>query len=264
MLINPKFTAGKLNDFDVIERIQNLSKKQALGITAGVGGSLGVTKAAVDDEDDSLGSTLKKGVTGAAMTAGTAYGLDALMTKTKWGQDKVKELTASKVAFSADADDAHRVASREDAKERSVDREIERTKTEVQATEVAQQAEKHKDVTTGDIAKEEVKAKHEAGFDKIAKEKKMKGMLTKGKVIGQIGLGLFAVASVMDTGNSLEESKNVSRMKEEQERSLVRKQNREKQSQNQYGYGYMTGGDVISELWDNRIGHHKMGNSKFQ
>lgn len=263
MLINPKFLANKVDDFNITERIQNLSAKQGLGITAGIGGAAGLVNAGMDDDDDSLGSSLGKGITGAALTSGTAVGVNALMNKTQWGENLKKEMTAGKVAISGDRDKAEEVVSRQAAQEKSLDREIARTETETEAKAIVQQAEKNK-VTSGKVTTEEVKAKHDAGFDKLAKEKKMKSTLQKGKLIGGIGLGLFAVASVMDTSNKLGENKAVSRMKEEEEQSLIRKQNQEKKNQNQYSYGYMTGGDIVGELWNNRLGHHKMGNAKFQ
>lgn len=118
-------------------------------------------------------------------------------------------------------------------------------------------------ITVSDVEKEKLKLQHETSM-RQASEKRIKGWATKSKVTGLVGLGAFALASVMDTSEALNEKKDVSRMTEEQERNLAKKQKQEEKNQSQYAYGHLNAGDIVGEMWNNRLGHHKMGNAKFQ
>lgn len=148
--------------------------------------------------------------------------------------------------------------------EKEAHKETARVEAEAQATNVAQQGEKHKQITVGDTAKEVPKVKQDNSFNAQNSEKRVKGWARKTKLAGAVGLGAFALASVMDTADGFSADKRVSRMKAEQEERLTKKQNQEESSQKQYSYGHMDMGDMVFEMFNNRIGHHKMGNAKFQ
>lgn len=97
-----------------------------------------------------------------------------------------------------------------------------------------------------------------------ATKQKMHRVWGGAKVAGVAGLGAFALASVMDTSESLSEDKHTSRMVKQQEERLTKKQTKERREQNKQGYGNIDMGQMAIDLFNERTGHHKMGNAKFQ
>ena len=136
----------------------------------------------------------------------------------------------------------------------------------IQATEESEGVVKKADsvLKAGKLEQETAKVKHNLSMEDQMKIKKMKGWASKGKLAGLIGLGVFATASVIDTNNGLSENRDVSRMKEKQEKNLTRKLKREEKQQSQYAYGHVDMGEMAFQMFNERLGHHKMGNAKFQ
>lgn len=82
---------------------------------------------------------------------------------------------------------------------------------------------------------------------------------------GRVAVGLMAVGVVADINNNLAQERRSKRMVNEAENNLKKKEHREKQDMNKmFGYDYMDYGNIVQEMWNNRTGHHKMGNAKFQ
>ncbi|MDK2600732.1 hypothetical protein QO179_24870 [Bacillus stercoris] len=257
-LINPKFTVAKLNDFDVASRVMSLSQKERVIGAAGIGASGGIVKSGIDTQDDSAETTAKKAIVGGAIGTGTAIGLEQLMTKTRWGEKFVKSeessFTASDIA-------------KEDVTPSSVESKKEAVTLKSQAQRIVEEGnvqQPKKDITPSDVAKIEAKNKHDMNIEHAEKVKKMKNWANKSKLVGALGLGVFALASVMDTSDRLDRNRRVSAMKEEQEENLQKKLKRQERSQAQNSYGYVDMGEIVGQLFDSRIGHYKMGNSKFQ
>lgn len=147
------------------------------------------------------------------------------------------------------------VVQQQQKKSNDLAREEARIKAEMDSTKVAFNSEANSTITVSDVEAEKMK---------LDSEKRIKSWGMKAKVIGGLGIGAFALASVMDTSQTLEEKRNTSRMTEEQEGNLTRKASKEEKNQRQNAYGHTDMGDIVTEMWNNRIGHHKMGNSKFQ
>ena len=144
-----------------------------------------------------------------------------------------------------------------------IGKETSQTKADAESSKVAQNGEANSQVKVSDMEREKLKLESEQAM-KDKSTKRIKGWGMKAKGLGVIGLGAFAVASVMDTSQGLQEKTATSRMTEEQEKNLKRKTSKEEKNQRQNAYGYTDMGGIVTEMWNNRIGHHKMGNSKFQ
>lgn len=107
--------------------------------------------------------------------------------------------------------------------------------------------------------------KYQEAQDKAqATKQKMNRIWGGAKVAGVAGIGAFALASVMDTSESLSEDAQTSRMVNDQEKNLTRKQTKERRAQDKLGYGHIDMGQMAIDLFNDRTGHHKMGNAKFQ
>src|SRR5690606_34392387 len=101
-------------------------------------------------------------------------------------------------------------------------------------------------------------------FDKEKKTNKMNRWLGRTQAGALLGLGAFALASAIDTNNRLSQQREAERMVNQQERNLTRQMNAERQKQREQSYGYVDFGNIVHEMWNERIGHHKMGNAKFE
>lgn len=243
MNLHPKFTVKDLDSFGVIDYVKGMSTNKKL--LAG-GAALGGVKTVMDDTDDNLQSTAVKASIGAGITWGGAQGVKY-------------------IAKRLDESSAKSVVSQQEKKSNDINRETSRVEAEAQSTKVSQNLENTSKVTSSKINKVvEVEGEANKSLVDQAKVKKMKNWLGKAKVAGAIGLGAFAVASVMDTSQTMSEKREVSRMTEKQERNLNRKLKREEKNQSQYAYGHVDFGQMAIDMFNERTGHHKMGNSKFQ
>lgn len=132
---------------------------------------------------------------------------------------------------------------------------------------IAEEAIKFKNdiIDVGKIAKEKSRIDAEKMLEEKVEMKKVKNNLTKMKVAGAIGLTAFAAASVIDTNKEAQQDIRVSRMKEEQEKNLARQKQQEDKTMKQFQFGGPSDmGSIVLDMYNQRIGHHLMGNAKFQ
>lgn len=239
MLINPKYlTMGKLSEFDIVQRVQSLYKEDRLLFSGGAGAILGAGKAAGDDVDDGVVSSAVKVGTTAAASVGVDYGVRHISKKL---DDKISEEVTAQGQKKASSITKPMEKAMGNSKSRKMQGNFNRTKK--------------KTISRGKV--KEIKAG-------VATKKRLNGWLKKGKVGGMVGLGAFALASVMDTSQDLSHGKQVGKMTQEQERNLERKAGREKQRQQEQAYGNINMGQMAIDMFNERTGHWKMGNAKFQ
>lgn len=119
--------------------------------------------------------------------------------------------------------------------------------------------------TAGSLKTAEIKA----GFSETA-EVNEKRILEKAarwdrnaKALGVAAIGVVGVATLLDIGNGLSEKKEVARMLKEQEQQLEKRQIAERKSLRRDSYDYVDMGQIVTEMFNERIGHYKMGNAKF-
>jgi hypothetical protein len=117
----------------------------------------------------------------------------------------------------------------------------------------------------GHFSQAQTRVEAEKVLDKNVEAKKIKNNLGKMKVAGAIGLTAFAAASVIDSNKENQQEVRAGRMKAEQEKNLTRQKSREKEVMSQFQYGGPTDfGSIAFDMFNQRIGHHLMGNAKFQ
>lgn len=249
-MINKRFTVQDIAKFDLKGRIESLSSaKNVLGAGAVVGGMKTVT----DEKSDTLQTTAVNVAAGAGAAYGVKYVAGLL------NEESAKKLTdqAQKKANELPKREAVKGAKVQAAKIVRTDNRL--TVSRIQARDLQEMYKQ-----PGTPASYNTKKYQEAQDKAHATKQKMKKAWGGAKVAGVAGLGAFALASVMDTSESLSEDKHTSRMVKQQEERLTKKQTKERREQNKQGYGNIDMGQMAIDLFNERTGHHKMGNAKFQ
>jgi hypothetical protein len=94
--------------------------------------------------------------------------------------------------------------------------------------------------------------------DKALKAKNLKGVLSIA-AMSAVGIG-----SILDISSRLDQSKETTRMVSDQEKKLAQRTSKEAASLKRDSHDYVDVGEIVMEMFNERIGHHKMGNAKFQ
>lgn len=115
----------------------------------------------------------------------------------------------------------------------------------------------------GDLTHSDVKVNHVKSQNFIARQRKITGWKEKAKVVGALGLGAFAVATALDISERLDHSKDVSKMTNTEKKNNDKKAHQQRMDQWKQSYGYINMGDMVHQMFQDRIGHHQMGNAKF-
>lgn len=118
--------------------------------------------------------------------------------------------------------------------------------------------------TTGDVSKETVRQNGLTVQQEKGLESKAMRHAKNTKRAGLLGFGLIAVTSIMDMSKSLSQDVEVSKMKNQQEANQRRKQQQEKDFQNTMSYRYIDWGQIPLDMFNQRLGHNKIGNAKYK
>lgn len=118
-------------------------------------------------------------------------------------------------------------------------------------------------ITQKDVSTQAVLGQTDGHFEKQKLKMREMSIGRKLGLAGALAVGTIGAASFIDTGNALEEKKAVSRMTEEQERNLNRQMTQQKRQYSSMGYGHIDMGEMLFEMFDQAIGHHKMGSAKY-
>lgn len=94
--------------------------------------------------------------------------------------------------------------------------------------------------------------------DKALKAKNLKGVLSIA-AMSAVGIG-----TILDISSRLDQSKETARMVADQEKKLAQRTSKEADSLKRDSHDYVNMGEIVTEMFNERIGHHKMGNSKFK
>lgn len=131
-------------------------------------------------------------------------------------------------------------------------KEMKRTGAEIESTKVSKDLE-GKNINASTLSESDMK-KMET-FKKVNKV---------GRGIGAVGALAVGAATVLDIGQGINEKRRVEDMKKEQEKSLRRKQKQEDEYKRSQGYGHTDLGGIVFDMFEERLGHHKIGNARFQ
>ncbi len=139
-----------------------------------------------------------------------------------------------------------------------------RTTAEVEVTASPKGDKQNKGVSVGDVVKEEAKQNAPKETARIKNEGKLKSQLRYTKAAGIAGFGLIGLTAIMDMSKSLQQDVEVSKMKNQQEKNQKRKQKEERDFQSTMAYGYTNWGQIPLDMFNERLGHTKIGNAKFK
>lgn len=121
-----------------------------------------------------------------------------------------------------------------------------------------------KNLSTGDLAK--VTSEIDTG-NMVDEAKTAKGKRALGRAgFGAKGIGVFIGATaLLGVSNKLHRNTEAQRMQNEAEYALYKKEKEEGKMLSQlFGYNkHQPMGQLVMDMWDDRMGHHKMGNAKF-
>lgn len=101
-------------------------------------------------------------------------------------------------------------------------------------------------------------------FKEEANIKTAKKIKSGAKFGAALTAGIIGVGTVLDIGSGFNERKEIQRDLAEQEKKLARSQSQETNSMKRKSHDYVDMGEIVHEMFNERIGHYKMGNSKFQ
>jgi hypothetical protein len=138
-----------------------------------------------------------------------------------------------------------------------------KTKAKEVSEEFAHNEPAHEQVTVSKVEEQLAKEKHITSMKNIASQKKITNWFEKGKMLGAIGIGAFAVATVMDASDRLDHQTETSKMVNAEKQMKDKKQRDMERKYHQQAYGAINMGDMVTQMFQDRIGHHKMGNAKF-
>ncbi|UNY39870.1 hypothetical protein KLEB273_gp006 [Bacillus phage vB_BauM_KLEB27-3] len=225
---------------------------------AGVGAVGGLSKTINDDVDDGIVSTTSNMALGAIGAGGAYFGAKKLTENTDY-IDRVKRLVGT-----GDRSQSNMVAANSEKKAIESRKESAMAMTEDQSKYVSNQSEKKQKLKVSDINDQEISVKAEKTLHDAKIQQKAKNTMSKLKLAGVIGAATLGFAEVLDIKSDIDHKRKEKQMVKKQEQAIVRNRNEERQSLKQMSYGNVDLGNIVSEMWNERIGHHKMGNSKFQ
>lgn len=197
-------------------------------------------------DEDAIDATIK---------IGGGFAADILMDKAMESYMQKKGMLP-KVAKDIDEDEAHKVTKGGDESEKVTIKDVH----DVDQGKSVSDAEKKIDM--GEIKRQESIKRAEkqlANADAKAAKWAAGGRFAIGGALGMLALGTAAHIS-----NNMHERTIVERQKRDAERNFQEQQKQERRQLEKMGYGNIDLGEIAFQMFDERIGHFKMGNSKFQ
>lgn len=121
-----------------------------------------------------------------------------------------------------------------------------------------------KEVTLSTYTKGQLKREAKDVIDKEEMMKKAESVNQKLKLAGKITGGAILTAAGVDLVDEYAQKRRTEKMVAEQERNLKEKERRERQSLKQRGYSNINAGEIAFKMFDEAIGHHKIGGGNYR
>lgn len=259
-----------------VENFKAGKYRKGIGIA---GAAVGLYKTLTDTDDDNPISTAANMGIGAGMTYGAGRAAEWIMND-KGAQEAIKQgvknfgesaVNISKVAKGTDKEEAEKVTNGE-----VKGRNIKMTRAQAENLKGWHEVTKgeqipielkngKKDMIT--VSEYEHTKARVVARDNLKKQgmiKKMKNFNGKLGVITAIGATAIGVASVMDVSNEMNHKTREGRMVAYEEENNQQKKQKKKKQNKKAGYGNNDWGQLPIDMFNDRIGHYKMGNAKFQ
>lgn len=242
-----EMNAGKEALMGVRSRISKMSGKSRVGTLAALGLKLGVTHSMLDNDDDTVMSTLitssvyAGGITGAVF-AGKKYldGVDEAQKKEKLYRNQSERFETAASGDQKKIDELKKKYGEEKGEEIRKRKNLETKEERLKRTLTAD--------GKGPLSHE----------DRVVKRGKQ--MMKAGK----IGMGVIAVGGVLSALHGMKRSGDVEDIKDDGEKKIRLEKREQKQKNRDYGYNNPTMGNIAFEMFEQRTGHYKMGDSRFQ
>lgn len=117
--------------------------------------------------------------------------------------------------------------------------------------------------TVQDLVKGEVSDVGKSIIKKANTQRKMIAGGGKLKTAYKIGLYAMGAATVLDVAQRAGDTLESANIKREEEHKLKEKRRKQQKKNKQYSYGHIDQGEIVFDLFNQRTGHYKMGNAKF-
>jgi hypothetical protein len=282
-------TASGLAKQDVAH-FTGIAQKAAVrnGFRGGIGAAAGLIYTMANSKDDGVMSTLVNATAGAGLVMGGSKVYDYMKSK-----GKAHEVTAQTIALS-DIEETmdkktlpglgskkkiaptyiHPKLSNEEKQKikRNIKLSAEKSPKHLygklkDGSEVnikISTLEENKSFKVSKLQMQDIRKSHEKTMHLQKRKSKIKGWAGKGALAATIGLGAFAIASAMDVNDRMQDKVDESKMTHKQEQKLQRKMSQERKNKAQYAYGHIDMGQMVTDIFNDRSGHHLMGNARFK
>lgn len=80
---------------------------------------------------------------------------------------------------------------------------------------------------------------------------------------GKLAVGAIAIGGALSVGHGMKRKMDEKEMLREQEKNLVQQQRRRNETYRQQSYNDPTLGNLVFQMFEERTGHHKMGDARF-
>lgn len=246
-LAKAEMNVGKEALMGVRSRISKMSGQSRIASLAALGLKLGVTHSIIDNDDDTAVSTLitssvyAGGITGAVF-AGKKYldGVDKAQKKSKLYENQVNRFEDAASGDEAKINELKKQHGEEKGEEIRKRKNLETKAERIQRTQSVD--------GKGPLSHE----------DRVVKRGKQ---LMKG---GKIGMGIIGIGGALSALHGMKRAGDVEDIKSDGEKKITLDKRAEKQKNRDYGYNNPSMGNIAFELFEQRTGHYKMGDSKFQ
>ena len=223
-----------------------LPKNARIGALGAIGLAGGMIHSGTDRDDDTVVSVL----TTSAVYGGGAYaatkGVDRML-------DNLATIDTKKNLWHAQVE---RFEQQARAEQKKIDALVEK-----HGPERAEEIRKKRGLETFEEKTQNAKAgatgrlvNHEQRHVRDAKR------LLKG---GKLAVGAIAVGSVLSVGHGMKRKAEEAEMLREQEKNLKQQQKRKRETYRQQSYNDPTMGNLVLQMFEERTGHHKMGDARF-
>lgn len=234
-------TANKVN-----RQWKNLPKGQRAGALGAIGLAGGMIHSMADGDDDTAVSVLTTSAVYGGAAYGASKGVDKMLANLETVDTK-KELWAHQV---------ERFEEQARAEQKKIDELVKKHGPE-KAEEIR--------VRRGLETFEEKTASAKNGPTKRlvnheARHVRDANRLLKG---GKLAVGAIAIGSALSLGHGMKRKMDEQEMLREQERNLKKQQERKRETYREQSYGNPTMGNLVFQMFEERTGHHKIGDARF-
>lgn len=258
--VNGLETMRAVNELDQVgkmgKRLHDVKLPKKIGAVLGIGTALGATHATFDDTDDNLFSTGMK-MAGYTAAVGTGVGLFS-----RWGgKDKAfdqKREVYWEMVKERYEEQARNAGKNFELKKGSL---MERGMSEEKA--VAHLKRKGTDNERTKLERAKRQVKDPIQLKEMVHEEKVVKTARNTMRFAKIGVGVTALGGIVSAAHSAKQSHDARQMVKAQEEKQYRDKKRKQEETARYGYGQVDMGNVVLQMFEERTGHHKMGNSKF-